>query len=154
LLVRHQEQLARGEAVASEIVNDGWRRHLGFSDLPEISATGAGRTLGLIAGAHDLTLFAHYSTDTVGHGGDLAACVTALERVDAFLAGLLETLPPDHHLLVCSDHGNIEDVGVRGHTRHPALGLVAGPDAAGLASSLTSLLDVTPAVAGWLGIRG
>ncbi|MSR35461.1 MAG: hypothetical protein EXR95_02285 [Gemmatimonadetes bacterium] len=43
LLDRHEEHLARGEAVASEILNTGWRDGLGFEDLPVITAAGAGR---------------------------------------------------------------------------------------------------------------
>lgn len=152
LLVRHEEHLARGDAVASEIVNGGWRRHLGFTSLPQITPVEAGRALGRIAGEHDLTLFAHYSTDTVGHAGEMAACMRALERVDGLLEGVLETLPADHHVVVCSDHGNLEDIATRGHTRNPVLGLVAGPDAPALAASMASLMDVTPVVAELLGL--
>jgi len=75
----------------------------------------------------------------------------ALERVDAFLTGVLTTLPADHLVFVVSDHGNIEDTR-GGHTRNPALGLIAGPDAAERAGGVETLMDVTPAVLGWLGV--
>jgi hypothetical protein len=152
LLTRHHQALARGEAVASEIVNTGWRRRLGYRDLPDVTARDAGRTLGTLASGHALTLFAHYRTDTVGHDGDAAACVAALERVDALLGGILETLPATHHVVVCSDHGNVEDLTERGHTRNPALGVVIGRDAESRAATLASLQDVTPAVLRWLGV--
>jgi phosphopentomutase len=66
----------------------------------------------------------------------------SLERVDAFLGGVLETFPPDGGLVIASDHGNIEDV-TGGHTRNPALGVFVG-SAARVARALrpTSITDV------------
>ncbi|HEX7091760.1 MAG TPA: alkaline phosphatase family protein [Longimicrobiales bacterium] len=151
LLTRHTAALGRGDAVASEITNEGWREHLGRLSLPATSPRRAGHNLARIAAAHDLTLFAHYATDTAGHRRDLATAAAALERVDAFLGGVLEALPPDVLVVVASDHGNIEDVRV-GHTMNPALALVAGPDHAAFAAGLDDLTDVAPAILARLGI--
>lgn len=153
LLDRHQEALAVGEAVTSELDNEAWRRHLGPPDLPHISVTDAGRNLGRIAGGADLTLYAHYGTDTAGHRGGLEGGVAALERVDRFLAGVVETLPEDVTLLLASDHGNLEDATAQ-HTRNPALGVAAGPGAASLASSIAAITDVAPALLLHLGVAG
>ncbi|HSG46702.1 MAG TPA: alkaline phosphatase family protein [Longimicrobiales bacterium] len=150
LLTRDHRHLERGEAVASEMVNDGWRRHLGFAGLPTVGPREAGATLGRLARGHRLTLYAHYSTDTAGHRGGMAGAREALERVDLFLGGVLETLPQGHLLVVASDHGNVEDVRT-GHTRNPALGLVVGPEAEARSRELSSLVDVTPRVLAWLG---
>ncbi|MFW6175591.1 MAG: alkaline phosphatase family protein, partial [Acidobacteriota bacterium] len=124
-LTRHAEALERGDAVASEIVNEGWRRHLRLPDIPPVEPRQAGRNLARIATGARLTLFAHYLTDTAGHRGGMSGAVEALERVDAFLSGVLDQLPPDLLLVVASDHGNVEDVRAE-HTRNPALGLVLG----------------------------
>jgi len=148
LLNRSQTELAAGEAVSSEIVNEVWQEHWPQARIPAVSAKEAGATLGRIAGGHDLTFFAHYATDTVGHRGDALECARALERVDRFLTGILDSLPRDHLLLVASDHGNIEDLEA-GHTRNPALGLLVGPDAPARASEMESLVDVAPALSGW-----
>lgn len=150
VLDRHEEALAAGSAVASEIVNDGWRDHLGHRQVPRITPTEAGRTLAAIAGDHDLTLYAHYATDTVGHRRDLPGAVAALERVDAFLGGVLDRLSADTLLLVASDHGNVEDA-TTGHTRNPALGLAAGAGAAA-AGDLRNLRQVAPFVRKMLGV--
>jgi 2,3-bisphosphoglycerate-independent phosphoglycerate mutase len=149
LLDRHEDALARGDAVASEILNDGWRAHLGFTELPVIAAEDAGRNLAKLASAARLTLFAHYSTDHAGHRGGMEGAMAALELVDAFLAGVLANLPYDALLLIASDHGNIEDVR-RGHTLNPVLGVLHGPDAAERRKELRSLVDVAPAVLRWL----
>ncbi|CAN5886709.1 metalloenzyme [soil metagenome] len=145
LLTRHTAELERGDAVASEITNDGWRTSLGRLQLPVIDARTAGHNLARITADHDLTLFAHYATDYAGHRRDMAAAVTSLERLDAFIGGILEAMLSDTVLFVVSDHGNIEDVRT-GHTRNPALGLVVGEGHAGLASRLRSLTDIAPAI--------
>ena len=152
LMDRHEEHLARGDAVASEILNAGWRTGLGFEELPEITAHAAGGNLARIAAAHDLTVFAHYATDIAGHRGGMNGAVSALERVDAFLGGFVAVAPADAVLVVASDHGNIEDVR-EGHTRNPALGMVVGPDAEARAAELPSIQDVTPALLRWLGVE-
>lgn len=149
VLDRHEDALAAGRAVSSEIVNDGWRRHLGHRHVPEITAEDAGRNLARINGRYDLTLYAHYATDTAGHRKEMRAAMDALRLVDAFLAGLLATLSADTLLLVTSDHGNLEDVRV-GHTLNPALGAARGPGAE-RASRLSDLRQVTPFVLGLLG---
>lgn len=150
LLTRDHRHLRSGRAVSSEMVNDGWQRHLGFVDLPEVTVEGAGETLGGLAGEHRLTLYAHYATDTAGHRGGMQGAVTALERVDGFLGGVLRTLPDDHLLVVASDHGNIEDVR-GGHTRNPALCLLVGPGAVPRSRDLRDLTDVSPRILQWLG---
>ncbi len=131
VLDRNQASLAAGEAVASEIVNDGWIRHFS-ADIPAVSAEDAGVNLARVSRGSDLTLFAHYDTDAAGHSGEMSQAVQALERVDAFLAGVLSEIDRDTLVLVASDHGNIEDVR-GGHTRNPALGLAFGTAAAPLA---------------------
>jgi hypothetical protein len=150
VLTRHEDALADGTAVASEIVNDGWRRHLGFHALPEITPREAGANLARVSRSADLTLFAHYATDTAGHARDLDAARAALARVDEFFAGVLAHLGSDTLLLVASDHGNLEDVS-GGHTRNPALGIAAGPGARE-ASALSDIRQVAPFLLGLLGV--
>jgi phosphopentomutase len=151
VLTRTAADIQRGNAVTSEIVNDSWRDMLGYTDLPHISARTAGTILAGIAAQHDLTLFAHYATDTAGHTGDMSSAVAALERVDEFLGGILQKLSGDVTLFVASDHGNIEDVRV-GHTRNPALGIVAGQDHARISDGATTLEDVAPMILRVLGV--
>lgn len=151
VLTRHTPALERGEAVASEITNDGWVRRLGRTSLPEPSPEEAGGSLARIAEAHDLTLFAHYTPDYVGHRGTPAEAVSSLERIDRFLDGLLASLPEDTLLVLASDHGNIEDT-TREHTTNPALGVVTGPGHQRAAERLEHLWDVPRMVLGVLGV--
>ena len=151
LLDRHEESLAEGSAVSSEILNEGWRRHLGHDWIPEISEDQAGRNLAAISADHDLTLYAHYATDTAGHRGGMDGAVAALERVDRFLGGIVSALPGDTTLFITSDHGNLEDVTAE-HTRNPALGVASGPHGQTLADRVRSIQDAAPATLALFGI--
>ncbi len=169
VLDRHVEELVRGDAVASEIVNDGWRHHTGRTDIPRIDEVGAGVNLATIGARHDLTLFAHYATDGAGHRGGMEGGIRALERVDRFLAGVLQGAAaaggrrPAPIVVGFSDHGNVEDVRT-GHTRNPGLGFVLLPGngsgshpsrkalEAAFPSTGLALTGVTPALLGLLGV--
>lgn len=141
LLHRHEEALARGEALASEIINTTWRTRLGLTDLPEITPAEAGRNLAGIVETARLTFFAHYSTDSAGHTRRMPEAVEALERVDAFVGAALDALPRGTLTVVASDHGNIEDIS-KGHTLNPALTLLMGPTAAALREGLCRITDI------------
>jgi len=151
VLNRHEPELIGGDAIASEITTEGWRERLGLTTMPDVSAAQAGRNLAAIANGHDLTLFAHYSTDSAGHLRDMEAGVAAWQRVDAFIGGLVPALCDDVLLAIVSDHGNLEDVRAQ-HTRNPALCILAGPGHATLAARLDSLTDIAPALLGALGV--
>jgi hypothetical protein len=152
LLTRHQEDLARGEAVSSEIVNTTWRERLGLRHLPDITPREAGANLAAIAAGAHLTFFAHYATDLVGHTRRMKPAIEALERVDAFLGGLIPSLDPRTLLVVASDHGNIEEV-TTGHTRNPILGLLVGDGAPALRRGQTRLTDVAQRILDYLSIE-
>lgn len=152
LLTRHTDALMAGDAVASEITNDGWRERLGRTQLPVIDAGSAGRNLAAMAAQHELTLFAHYATDYAGHARDLEAAVAAIERLDAFVGGLVDAATDDTLIMVVSDHGNIEDTST-GHTRNPAIGLVIGEGHDAVARRLESLIDVAPVILNMLRIE-
>nr|MBA4156072.1 2,3-bisphosphoglycerate-independent phosphoglycerate mutase [Gemmatimonadota bacterium] len=82
--------------------------------------------------------------------GSLADAVAALERVDAFLGGVLEALPADALLVIASDHGNIEDV-TMGHTLNPVPVIAAGPGRQVIAARVRSITDVAPSILDLLG---
>jgi 2,3-bisphosphoglycerate-independent phosphoglycerate mutase len=152
LLTRGAAELARGEAVASSITNERWQAHFPDTRIPAPSAEEAGRALVRVAAGAELTLFAHYDTDYVGHRGSLPDAVAALERVDAFVGGILDDLPTDMLLLVASDHGNVEDAST-GHTTNPVPVIAAGPGTETVAARVRSIMDVAPALCEMLQIN-
>lgn len=145
LLEHGPEDLHHGLAVASSITNEMWQRFAPAAGVPDVSPERAGRTLGRIASKVDLTLFAHYDTDLAGHRRDLQGGVAALERVDAFLGGVLDAVVSDTLVVIASDHGNLEDTRV-GHTRNPVPVLAIGPGRQIFAERVTAITDVAPAI--------
>jgi 2,3-bisphosphoglycerate-independent phosphoglycerate mutase len=142
--LRGLEELRRGEAVASSFSNLRWRaHHPAAAELPELDPPAAGRRLVRLALAADLTLFAHYDTDLVGHRGGMAGGIRALEALDGFLGGVLHALPADALLVLASDHGNLEDVR-GGHTRNPVPVLAVGPGSERVAGAVRAITDLAP----------
>jgi Metalloenzyme superfamily len=108
-----------------------------------------------------LNIFDSWWSDHLGHEGSETAAdssesdkltPTALEhaqdhvrRLEAFLEGALEARPPDTLLLITSDHGNFEDMGVKTHTFAPVPLVALGPSAFEFAN-VTDLTGVAPAL--------
>lgn len=146
LKLRDHADLRAGQAVSAFITNKGWREHLGYQNLPDIDERQAGRLLAALARQHNFTLFEHYYTDVCGHHQDWPAAIRTLEAIDAFLGGVLDGMGDDMLLIVASDHGNIEDLGVRGHTLNPTPTLLVGKQRHDIAPHIASLTDLTPAI--------
>ena len=137
-------EYARGEAVPSDLEGAHLAREGG-----RMGPLGSARALAAIAAAHAFTVLDVWLTDAYGHAQAFADAKALLERVDAAL-GHLVTDPAGAvargvTVLVTSDHGNVEDLGVATHTRNPVPLYAAGPGAAAFVGA-ASLLDVAPAV--------
>ncbi|ADI14576.1 metalloenzyme domain-containing protein [Truepera radiovictrix] len=111
----------------------------------------AGAALGRLAKGFDLAFFDFWLPDTAGHRWELGAAVALVEKLDAFLAGLLGALG-ETTLVVTSDHGNVEDKGTRSHTRNPVPLLALGPRAAAFAGA-RDLTDLAPRVRAALSLK-
>ena len=78
---------------------------------------------------------------------DYARACAVLRVYDRFLSALVRYAEAAGLTLVMtSDHGNIEEIGVRGHTRNPVPFIVYGPREKFLRERVKSLVDVTPAL--------
>lgn len=146
---RNFDQLRAGEAVGFDIDH-----HLliqrGY-DVEPVEPEEAGRRAARVAARHHFTLYEHFLTDMAGHAQEMGEAVKTLERVDCFLAGVLEELPEDHLLIITSDHGNIEDLSVKTHTMNPVATILRGPRAEELAGRIRSLTDIAPTILSVLG---
>lgn len=145
LRFRSTEDYARGEGIYHDLVGQVLVEN-GY-DVPVISTAEAAGRLYRISRHYDLTLFEHFMTDLIGHKADMAASIRELELLDEFLGELLKRLDPDRDmLLITSDHGNIEDVTVKTHTRNavPTIWIGKVPELAEV--HVENLLDIFPAV--------
>jgi 2,3-bisphosphoglycerate-independent phosphoglycerate mutase len=120
-------------------------RELGF-DAPRYTAEEAGAILARNLPLYDFMLYEYFRTDKAGHKGDRAAAEAELALYDRFLGAVLAGRPADTLLVLCSDHGNIEDVSVMTHTRHPVPLMAWGPGAEKLVAGVTRLDQVAPAI--------
>jgi 2,3-bisphosphoglycerate-independent phosphoglycerate mutase len=136
------EDLVAGRAVLWDITHEVATGHLGYR-LPLVTAGEAGARLARLAAGHDLVLYETFLPDLAGHRRIEPEWV--LTRLDDFLDGVLAHRSPDTTLVVCSDHGNLEDTSTKAHTTNPVPLLAVGP-AAGRFREATDITDVAPAI--------
>ncbi|HNW60297.1 MAG TPA: peptidase [bacterium] len=137
------DDLRAGRSVNQDITGASLRDH-GF-DVPLYSPQEAGEIIGRASQHYDFSLFEYFQTDVAGHSRDFSRALPVLIRLEDFLASILATVDLTTTLvLVTSDHGNIEDLAVKGHTRNPAMTLLFGCGCSEIAAQLHTLTDVTP----------
>jgi hypothetical protein len=140
------EALGRNDAVSADITRERWRE-LGYPHLPVITPREAGRHLWQIAQRHAFTLFEYWLTDYAGHARDMAAAVETIERFDGLLGGLMEVFDPKLcTLIITSDHGNIEDLSTKSHTRVPVPCIIAGRKRHEISATISNLTHITPSI--------
>jgi len=132
-----------------------------YDQLPQMSASGvlAKAVASLKAKSHDLLVINFANPDMVGHTGDLAAAITAVETVDACVGELVAAIKAaDGQMLLTADHGNCEVMwdskAESPHTAHTTnlvpLILVNGNDGASLTDG--RLADLAPSLLAMMGI--
>lgn len=147
--LRMLEDLQEGRAVSHDFTN----RFLidrGF-DVQEREPEEAGRDLARLAASYDFTLYEHFITDRIGHerNRDLARTLTRqhIPLLTRFVRAVLEAADLEHQtVVITSDHGNIEDASTRSHTLNPVATLAFGAARNHIASRVSSLTDITPAI--------
>ncbi len=144
--LRDLHDLRGGNAIsAMSITNKLWREH--GAQVPLITARQAGRNLLRLAQQSDFTAFEYFLSDAAGHKNDHDWILEVLAELDEFWGGVLDELDPHQTLLIItSDHGNIEDWSVRGHTLNPVPTILVGARREEVAPEIHSLVDITPAV--------
>jgi hypothetical protein len=137
--------LRKGNALSADIDNDFWVKKLDYN-LPIIKPETGARRLLKLAAEHHFTLFEYFLTDHLGHGRNIESLEERLNVLDDFLLYLLENLPDNFTLLICSDHGNLEDISMKTHTLNPSLTITAGKYAERLKDRITNLSHIKDAI--------
>lgn len=113
-------------------------------------------------GSYDVIILNYANPDMVGHTGDLAAAIRAVETVDGCLGRVVEAVRrAGGTLLVTADHGNCEKMVDEetgkphtAHTSNPVPFLLVGERAAGLRLRTGgSLQDIAPTLLELMGIE-
>jgi 2,3-bisphosphoglycerate-independent phosphoglycerate mutase len=152
-----EADLDRGQAVSADFTGRGWRSRLRHPHTPLLTPDEAGARMASLALRCDFTVFDHWLTDYAGHYGEMQGAVRLLKILDHALGAIVETIRGTNlTLILSSDHGNLEDLSVSGHTRNPVPMLAVGPeeDRRGILDGTHSLTDFAPAILRHFGIGG
>ncbi len=135
-----------GKALTAELTNARWNQRLGYK-LKVINPKTAARRLLRIAENYKFTLYEYYLSDHIGHLRLTNEFEKIFTELDEFLFTLLNEVDSKRMtLVVCSDHGNLEDLFVKTHTRNPALTITAGKSAKEIAESVTDITQIKQAI--------
>ena len=139
------DDLMDGQALLQDLTRETIQDR--YPDVPVITPPRAAEHLFNIARENDFTLYEFFQTDVSGHSMDYERACTVLRVYDRFLAALVRYVDAAGFTMVMTaDHGNIEAVDERGHTRNPVPFIAFGPGEAALRNRVNSLADVTPAI--------
>ena len=136
----------RGNSLTAEITNDRWNTRFGFN-LPLIKPQTAARRLLKLARKYKYTLYEYYLLDHLGHLRIKDEFSDIFNTLDLFLFTILTEFDDKKlTIVICSDHGNFEDLSIKMHTRNPSLTITAGKYAEELFTSVKSIMDIKPAI--------
>lgn len=134
------------EAISADISGTRWKE-LGHPDVDPTTPQEAGALFYELGKKVDLIFFEYFVTDHAGHSREMNMAVEMLERMDGFIEGMVRHFDYDEDIiLIISDHGNIEDLSVKTHTRNPVPLIVIGKQHSYFSSRIKSLVDLTPAI--------
>lgn len=137
------EDVLKGKAVTAEIVQSAWRNQLNLN-VPEIEPEEASERVLQGLQTYHLVLYEYYLTDKAGHEQDRKMADKVLKNLDRFIIEILNHIDEKDTLVLCSDHGNLEDLSVKTHTRNPVPLFVKGNIEP--FRSAKSILDVKPGI--------
>lgn len=147
--IRGRDDLRAGMAVPADLTGMKWPEATLDGEMPSDEAAAAQRLLAISA-QHRLTLFEYFQTDKAGHAQSFDRSREVLEMLDHLISGLLHEMnAATTLLLITSDHGNLEDLSTKSHTRNP-VPLIAYGHRADVFADVESLIDVTPTILQYL----
>lgn len=142
--LRSLTEIDRGQAVYQDITNEMLS---GFGvETPTVTPRQAARNLLAISQSNVFTIFEYFQTDRAGHKQDWHYAQKILQLLDEFIGTVRELLPADTLLLITSDHGNFEDLGVKTHTVNKVPFIAIGAGAPKIAKGINNLSDIAPAI--------
>ncbi|MBA4407680.1 metalloenzyme [bacterium] len=135
----------KGNALSAEIDNRRLVERMNYR-LPVIKAETAANRLLRLGSKNHFTLFEIFHTDHFGHGRNIEWLEYFTGVLDRFLYHLFTNLSKNMTLVVCSDHGNFEDLSIKMHTLNPSIGITAGKNSEYLSKRIKKLYDYKPAI--------
>jgi 2,3-bisphosphoglycerate-independent phosphoglycerate mutase len=135
--------VAAGRAATFDLTGEVWRAF--GVEAPRRTTREAARAVAAGAAAVDLAYFELFLTDKAGHAQDMTWARAEIVKTERFLVELLDAIDPREQLvLVTSDHGNLEDLSTRSHTRAMVPLLAYGAGAGAVPRGARALTDLAP----------
>ncbi|NNE67046.1 MAG: hypothetical protein HKN33_10820 [Pyrinomonadaceae bacterium] len=115
--------------------------------VPEFSPVDAAEILAGLTNEYSFVLYEHFITDKIGHDMDWDRAERHLPELSTLIRETISRLDPSRTTFVLtSDHGNIEDLSIRNHTRNPVPTFIWGRDMENFGKRIKDLTDITPAI--------
>ena len=114
-------------------------------EVPIFSPKDAADILANAVDKFDFILYEYFQTDKVGHKQDMSLAQEEINKLSHFVHRFLSQIDlKNTFVILTSDHGNIEDLTTKSHTRNLAMTLIWGPNNKTVSDDLHSITDVTP----------
>lgn len=143
--LNNYNDLLKRKALSADIDNYFWKEKLGYR-IRRISPQRAAKRLIKLAKKNNLTVYEFFLTDHLGHGRNAEDFEFIIKKFDEFIFTILNKLPKKVTLVICSDHGNFENICIKSHTTNPAICITAGASAKVLSEKIKNLSDIKPAI--------
>lgn len=143
LPLRTTSHVMDGTAVTAELFGNYWREKLGIK-LPKRGPREIAEIVLNMANNYDFVLYEYYLTDKAGHDMNLQFADDILSALDSVIYEIL-LQNTAHTFLLCSDHGNIEDLSTKTHTLN-SVPLIASGENVSAFKDCTSILDIPKAI--------
>lgn len=137
-----EEDVRDGTGITAEITQEMWKQRLDI-ELPLITESIAAERIINAGRTNDIVMYEYYLTDKAGHAMDHIMADNVISRIDRFLSFIVDGMHPDDVLLISSDHGNVENLGVKTHTMNDVPLIVYGSGADAFYDT-TSIHEVIP----------
>lgn len=143
------EDLCRRRSIYHDFTNERLIAR-GF-DVPRFSPEAAAEILTRVSTEYNFILYEYFMTDGAGHSQQMERAVGEINKLERFLSALLSEVDLEKCLVILtSDHGNIEDLSVKTHTRNRVMTLLWGKESEKMKDNIRTLEDVTPAILQYL----
>lgn len=146
-------ELLHQKALSGDITNKRWL-NMGYN-IDTISPLQASKIILDLGATYDFIVYEYFFTDHIGHerikGKDKKELLSNLEEFILNLAKLV--IDNNYNLLLCSDHGNIEDLSTKLHTNNPAFYLAVGSQKQFFFESIKDISQTKNAILKYYGVK-
>ena len=116
-------------------------------EMPVYTPEEAAEIVAEATNRYDFILYEYFKSDKAGHNQDMPLAIAEIQKLGRFVFDFFNRIDLTETIVILtSDHGNIEDLSTKSHTRNPAMTITWGANKNQIAGKLKSITDLTPAI--------